>query len=267
MVKEELYHIRVAAVNKDGAGAFRPTGADDEDNVPKWSDGFSFTTGEPTPPNMVEGLTSEEATDTNSTDPGVLLLWNKPSSGTDVANYVVEVSMDGGTTWETPEDGEDVTKFRTTYTDPDDEFEMDETRIYRVAAENEAGMGEWTMVYYPRELAAGHPHALPDVGDASGLTAMAGSATGTAELTWTPGTDANVHWLLGIAMKADGSFDFSDPNRKWMKVDSGSPYTVTGLTAGKTYSFAIISGYYDASLTPNTAWSDWVWVADDVMVN
>ena len=267
LVKEKPYRIRVAAVNKNGAGDFRPADENSSgDDAPIWSDGFSFTTGEPTPPNMVEGLTSEEATDTSSTDPGVLLLWNKPSSGTDVGNYVVEVSTDGGTTWETPEDGDDVTKFRTTYTDPDDEFEMDETRIYRVAAENEAGMGEWTMVDYPRYPAADHPHALPDVGDASGLMATAGSDTGTAVLTWTPGTDANIHWLLGVAVNADGSFDFGDPNRKWMKVEAGSPYTVTELTAGRTYSFAIISGYYDASLTPDTDWSDWVWF-DNVTVN
>ena len=125
------------------------------------------------------------------------------------------------------------------------------------------------MVYYPREPAADHLHALPDVGDASGLTATADSATGTAVLIWTPGTDANVHWLVGIAVNADGSFDFSDGNRTWMKVDSGSPYTVTvtGLTAGKAYAFAIISGYYDATLTPSTDWSDWVWTAANVTVN
>ena len=259
--KEKLYHIRVRAVNQD-------PGTNDVDRPSiMWSNVASFTTGEPTPPNMVEGLTSQVALDTSGNVAGVLLIWNKPSAGTDVGNYVIERSMDGGTTWESPTtDAATSTRARTSYTDPQ-HYVMGETLAYRVSAKNDAGQGESVMVYYPREPAADHPHGLPDVGDASGLTAMAGSATGTAMLTWTPGTDANIHWLLGIAMNADGSFDFSDPNRKWMKVDSGSPYTVTGLTAGKTYSFAIISGYYDASLTPNTAWSDWVWVADDVMVN
>ena len=112
-----------------------------------------------------------------------------------------------------------------------------------------------------------HMHPAGAVGDASGLTTAPGIAAGTAVLTWTEGDNANIHWVLGIVVNADGSFDFSDPNGIWMKVDSGSPYTVTELTAGKTYAFAIISGYYDATLTPDTAWSDWVWADDDVTVN
>ena len=260
LTKEETYYIRFAAVNKTGGVA---TGID---RVGPWSDAAEFTTGEPAAPDMVEGLTSQVAVDTSGNVAGVLLIWNKPTAGADVDNYVIERSMDGGTTWESPTaDAETSTKARTSYTDPR-HYVMGEMLAYRVAAENDAGQGEPVMVYYPRDPAAVHAHAMPDVGDASGLMATtAGSATGMAVLTWTPGTDANIHWLLGIAVNADNSFDYSD--RKWMKVDSGSPYTVTGLTAGKTYAFAIISGYYDATLTPDTVWSDWFWAPDDVTVN
>ena len=211
-------------------------------------------------PGAPQRLTAQLAKDTNVGQPGVLILWNPPANppGAPVEKYKIERMID---------DGEFITRRsshdagETHWADPN-EPPPGEVWTYRVSAINAVGTGTemaTAMIPYP---AADHMHPPGTVGDASGLTTAPDTAAGTAVLTWTEGDNANIHWVLGIAVNADDSFDFGD--RKWMQVDSGSPYTVTGLTPGKTYAFAIISGYYDASLTPDTRWSEWTWAADDV---
>ena len=116
------------------------------------------------------------------------------------------------------------------------------------------------MIPFPEAV---HMHPPGTVGDASGLTTAPGTAAGTAVLTWTEGDDANINWVFGYSVNDDGTLG----DRVWMLASTGSPYRVTGLTSGKTYTFAIISGYYDASLTPDTMWSEWTWAAADVTVN
>ena len=214
-------------------------------------------------------LTAQDARDTNELGvnrQGVLVIWTSPANpaGAPVLGYRVERSIDDAA-FEVLPDADNLNTGETHYVD-DEELPEDETRVYRVTSINSVSVGTDTItVTLP--LAAGHTHPPGTVGDASGLTTAPGTAAGTAELTWTEGDNANIHWVLGIAVNADGSFDFGDRNRKWMKVDSGSPSTVTGLTPGKTYAFAIISGHYDASLKPDTRWSDWTWAAVDVTVN
>ncbi len=145
---DTVYVFRVAGVNKLGTDE-RPDGVGDTTNVPNWSDPVLFSTADAAKPNMVEGLTSERATDASGTSTGVNLLWNKPSDKIAIDNYDIEVQDEEGD-WANPKDGEDSSKNRTLYTDPD-EPEMDEMRRYRVRASNGAGHGEWAYVYYPRE--------------------------------------------------------------------------------------------------------------------
>ena len=212
-------------------------------------------------------LTAQNARDTNELGvnrQGVLVIWTSPANpaGAPVLGYRVESSVDGAA-FEVLPDADNLNTGETHYVD-EDELPEDETRVYRVTSINSVDVGtESITVMFP--LAADHMHPPGTVGDASGLTTAPGTAAGTAVLTWTEGDNANIHWVLGIAVNADDSFDFGD--RKWMQVDSDSPYTVTGLTSGKMYTFAIISGYYDTSLTPDTRWSEWTWAAADVTVN
>jgi titin len=222
LTKEETYYIRFAAVNKTGGVA---TG---NDRVGPWSDAAEFTTGEPAAPNMVEGLTSQVAVDTSGNVAGVLLIWNKPTAGTDVDNYVIERSMDGGTTWESPTaDAETSTKARTSYTDPR-HYVMGEMLAYRVAAENDAGMSDWVMVYYPRDPADMHSH-MPDA-----LTAPT-SVTATVS-----GDDITVEWTGGSGPEgtkfAVGVFtrDFSRLLVDKVNNDaSGGTYTIMDVPDGE----------------------------------
>ena len=212
-------------------------------------------------------LTAQDARDTNELGvnrQGVLVIWTSPANpaGAPVLGYRVESSVDGAA-FEVLPDADNLNTGETHYVN-DDELPEGESRVYRVTSINSVAVGtESITVMLP--LAADHMHPPGTVGDASGLTTAPGTAAGTAVLTWTEGDNANIHWVLGIAVNADDSLDFGD--RKWMQVDSGSPYTVTGLTSGKMYTFAIISGHYDTSLTPDTRWSEWTWAAADVTVN
>ena len=47
------------------------------------------------------------------------MLWNEPSAGAGVDHYVIELSMDMGTTWESPTtDAKESDSSNTAYTDP-----------------------------------------------------------------------------------------------------------------------------------------------------
>ena len=218
-------------------------------------------------PGAPQRLTAQLAKDTNEIggigNQGVLLLWNPPANppGAPVEAYKIERSVD---------DGDFITRVSghtaaETHWADSDEPDGDEIWTYRITAINDVGTGTemaTVMIPYP---AAGHTHPPGTVGDASGLTTASGTAAGTAMLTWTEGDNANIHWVFGIAVNGDGSLDFTDS--VWIQASAESPYTVTGLTSGKMYKFAIISGHYDASLTPDTRWSEWTWAAADVTVN
>ena len=273
VLAETSWFFRVYGLN----GATGPTGDDGEpldaktleEGLAADSERNDATTDSAVVADAPPYLTAQDARDTNELGEnrqGVLVIWTSPENpaGAPVLGYRVESSVDGAA-FEVLPDADNLNTGETHYVD-DDELPEGETRVYRVTSINSVDVGTETItVTLP--LAAGHTHPPGTVGDASGLTTAPGTAAGTAVLTWTEGDNANIHWVLGIAVNADDSFDFGDPNRKWMQADSGSPSTVTGLTPGKTYAFAIISGHYDASLTPNTRWSEWIWAAPDVTVN
>ena len=216
------------------------------------------------------GLTAELAKDSRlkaAGKQGVLLIWNAPPKppGSPISSYRIERKVMGEDEDEWVELEAASTANQTHYTDRD-EPAAGEMRYYRVVATNRLtddseGVSDWSNVI--RIPIADHTHPPGTVGDASGLTTAPGTAAGTAVLTWTEGDDANINWVFGIAVNSDGSLD----DRVWMRASAGSPYTITGLNNGKTYTFAIISGFYDASLTPDTSWSEWTWAAADVTVN
>ena len=164
LVDNVMYHIRVAAVNKNPAStppnADRPTGVGDTTDVPKWSNVYSFTSGDAAAPNMVEGIASEMAKDGTGTrtQRGVDVLWNEPTAGATATHYVIERSKDMGETWESPTaDAKNSPVSSTAYTDPD-HYVAGETLVYRVRAANDAGMSDPVMVYYPRDPASDHSH-------------------------------------------------------------------------------------------------------------
>ena len=159
LVKESLYYIRVRAVNRT-AGI-----ATNDPRMGPWSDGAPFTTGEPTAPGVVEGLTSEIATDSSGNTRGVNLLWNKPSGDVEATQYDIQRKIGDGE-WIIPEDGENRRANRTNYTDPR-HYVAGEQLTYQVRAKNEAGESNWTMVYYLRDPAADHTHVAtkPTNGD------------------------------------------------------------------------------------------------------
>ena len=237
--EEMTYWFQVSGINENplDSDAERPALAD-----AMWSTAVSFSTGEATVPNAVEGLMSQQAIDaTPGTDRGVLLMWNKPSSGPEPTGYEVELQDTDGE-WVLPRpDADEVPASRTSYTDPD-ELDEDEVRLYRVRAKNEAGEGPWTMVYYPREPAAHADHML---GDASGLTAV-NNGDGTVTLSWTPGPNSNIHWVA--AARRDGAgFNTGAGSTVWEKADMAASHTVdvSNLHAG-TYAFTVIAGQYNA---------------------
>ena len=186
---DATYYIRVLAVNVDpitGTDVERPVFnvlAIEADN---WSDGAKFSSGAATAPGTVAGLTSELATDTSGDAKGLLLLWNKPETGSDPATYEIERKVDDGEFEDWRSDAAAWEATSTSYTDPE-EPEADEQRVYRVRAVNKAGESAWQMVYYPRNPAADHTHE-----PTAPTNVMASSdAAGELMLTWEGGANAD----------------------------------------------------------------------------
>ena len=231
LTKDELYHIRVRAVNME---AGLRTDANDQTEGP-WSDAASFSTGDPTPPNMVEGLTSQVATDTNGNDAGVLLLWNKPGDGPDVASYEIQRKIGDGE-WEHPtDDAEESTAQRTSFTDPRHHM-MDETLAYQVRAVNAAGESGWTMVDYPREPGT-HTHVA-----ASGTIP---DQTVTVDATET--VDASMYFSNNTGAMYEAMSDMPMYATAMADANTGV-VTITGVAAGTaTITVTATSGAVEAT--------------------
>ena len=228
LVGETVYAFRVAAVNKDGT-ADRPA---DTTAVAAadWSTPVLFSTSEAAKPNAVEGLTSELATDASGNNRGVNLLWNKPS-GPAATGYEVEVQDEDGD-WASPRGGGDVPAHQTSFTDSE-EPEADEVRKYRVRASNGVGDGPWTMVYYPREPADGHPHDTT-LTSASNVLANGTTTSGEIEVTWTAGANAVGHVIVVL----DNNDDFAVETTVVPTADG--QHTITGLPSG-TYTVVVVA--------------------------
>ena len=213
-----------------------------------------------TPPPAPVDLTAEVASDTNeefATSRGVLLLWNEPEDGDDITSYVIQRSVDGGA-WETIDEIEWLgtpIKERTSYTD-DLEPAPDEVRMYQVGSRSTAtGDPLWSApVMYPAVHPEGHmPGALTAV---RGLDAEPGSTAGTAEVSWTPGNNATMHWIYAIrADEMEGGYTF-------MQTSSNNSHTLTGLDSDVEYIVAISAGRGQliADGGDGGEWSAWMYI-------
>ena len=90
-----------------------------------------------------------------------------------------------------------------------------------------------------------------ELGNAMGLTATAGSA-GDVVLTWTPGTNATIHWIAGVRV-INGAIDPSF-TPIWHAAGGHGTHTVNAPTAGD-YVFAVIAGRTSGG---TTEWSRWM---------
>ncbi|MCE2501833.1 MAG: hypothetical protein J4G13_13370 [Dehalococcoidia bacterium] len=89
-----------------------------------------------------------------------------------------------------------------------------------------------------------------ELGNASGLTATAGSVPGIVNLSWTAAPNASVHWLAGIKQS-----DWTAGNYTgiiWTQTQGPSSHILSGLTSGEEYVFAVIGGR-----SVNGPWSSW----------
>ena len=236
LAEEMTYWFQVSGINENplDRDAERPAVAE----ATMWSTAVSFSTGEATVPNAVEGLMSQQAIDaTPGTDRGVLLMWNKPSSGPEPTGYEVELQDTDGE-WVLPRpDADEVPASRTSYTDPDDEFEMDEVRLYRVRAVKDADEGEWTMVYYPREPAAHDSHDIA-LGVPTGVGATNPSA-GMVTVTWTLGENAEGHRVI---LAQDGEVV--------LRMDVGATDTSADFTSVDTGRYLVLVMALNADTMP-----------------
>lgn len=179
-----------------------------------------------------------ELTAVASSHSQINLSWTEPSNGgADITGYSVEYSADGGTTWSDPVV---VTATRYEHTG----LNSGSTYHYRVSAINEKGNSDPATA-----MAATTTLSL---GSATGLSATAGTAAGTAVVTWTPGANATHQWVW--AAPADNSAGMWSSQ---IAGDAGS-YTFSGLTSGMSYWFIGISGQTNAAgVTSYSNWTGW----------
>lgn len=210
------YYVRIAAVNKNplAANADRPaTTATDI----SWSKLAGFNTSEAAAPGMVEGLTSELATDASGDVRGVLLLWNKPESGGAPTTYQIQRKVNDGDFTDWRNDAMRWPATSTAYTDPQ-EPAADEMRAYRVRSVNADGMSGWSMVYYPRE---------PDM-----HTHIAAMGTIPAQ-TVTVGMTETVNAASYFSDNAGATYEAeSDDTAVATVAVNGSMVTITGVAEG-----------------------------------
>ncbi|MCY3692256.1 MAG: fibronectin type III domain-containing protein [Chloroflexi bacterium] len=223
---DSLYFVRVRAVNKEVAGVRTDGGTPPANTEGSYSDVANLPTSATAAPNMVEGLTSKVAVDTNGDVAGVLLLWNEASSGSDATSYQIARKIGDGD-WEHPSDTtleyEEVGIARTDYTDSRHHV-AGEMLAYRVRAKNAAGESDWSMVYYPRDP-GDHEHNVAPMAPTAALAAQT-VAEGMSVTVQSTITDANMgDTLTWTEMSTDDMIASST-------VDNMGMVTITGVAAG-----------------------------------
>ena len=210
-------------------------------------------TDPPAPPAPAD-VTAEKATDANRfalTDLGVLLLWNEPKDGEDITGYDIDRKIGSGE-WEIIGairwSGDMNPDERTSFTD-DREPVAGEDLYYRVGSRStSAGDPTWAMpIMYPAVHPEGHIQGALTAVD--GLSATAGSTTGTAEVSWTSGANATMHWIYAIrADEMEGGYKFE-------QTSSSNSHTLRGLDSGVEYIVGVSAG---RGQLPGGEWSAWM---------
>ena len=94
-------------------------------------------------------------------------------------------------------------------------------------------------------------YTLPALGAPSDLTATPGEALGSVTLTWTPGANAERHWLAGVKQSDRSQFAV------WAAAANTDSHTVTDLEPGATYIFTITAGRGEGDSRQWSAWAPW----------
>ena len=89
------------------------------------------------------------------------------------------------------------------------------------------------------------------LGNAMGLAPTQGTDPGDVTLTWTPGTNATIHWIAGVRV-VNGAIDPSF-TPIWHAASGNGTHTVNAPAAGE-YVFAVIAGRTSSGITK---WSKW----------
>ena len=153
-------------------------------------------------------------------DGQVALSWEKPSNDATIGNYNYEVSTDGGDNYSAIPDSDKETTAHTVMG-----LTNGTEHMFAVRAENDAGKGLAATV-------TATPIAVPAAPTA--LSATAG-ATEVA-LTWDDPEDTAI---TGYQVSIDGGETFDDTDISENDTDNTLAYTVTGLTNGTEYTFAV----------------------------
>ena len=156
-------------------------------------------------------------------DGQVALSWDKPSNDATIGNYTYEVSTDGGDNYSAIPDSDDETTAHTVMG-----LTNGTEYTFAVRAENDAGKGLAATV-------TATPIAVPAAPTA--LSATAG-ATEVA-LTW---DDPDDDTITGYQVSTDGGETFADIDGTDISendTDNTLAYTVTDLTNGTEYTFAL----------------------------
>ena len=255
LAQESRWQFQVYALNKASDTDVDDDASPANDNrhgVSATSDKVSATTDAAVVPGAPQRLSAQFALDNNVEgigEQGVLLLWNPPANppGAPVQTYKIERSIDG----------EDYTVRVSSHTadtthwaDPQEPPEG-EVWTYRVTAINDVGPGtEMATVIIPLAEHTTHPPASAALMAVSSLSAMPRSTAGTAEVSWTPGNNATMHWIYAIrADEMEGGYTF-------MLASSNSLHTLTGLDTGVEYIVAISAG---RGQLPGGEWSAWTY--------
>ena len=241
------------ASDMDADDASPDPDADGLHGVAKSGDTVAAKTGAASKPGAPQNLTAQLARDTNEVEgignQGVLLLWNPPAdpAGAPVLTYKIERKVNDAE-FEARVDSHPAGM---THWVDKSEPAADETRAYRITAINAAGLGAemaTVMIPYPPTHTT-HDVASTDIMPVSGLDAVAGTVAGTADVSWTAGANATMHWIYAIrADEMEGGYTF-------MQTSSNSSHTLTGLDSDVEYIVGVSAG---KGTLPGGEWSTWM---------
>ena len=94
-------------------------------------------------------------------------------------------------------------------------------------------------------------YTLPVLGAVSDFAAAPGDTPGTITLTWTPGANAERHWLAGVKQSDLTQFAI------WAAADNMGSHTVSNLEPGATYIFTVTAGRGAGDARQWSAWAPW----------